>query len=99
MKLRIPRKQNVESDGIDVVGVEKEGEGARKVAAFGKMSDKRGGEEGVEDMAGFEEKGVGLVGDLRGGERKRAPESLRMEVLSYQLFYGGRSVKVKVGSS
>lgn len=63
MKLRVPRKQSVEGDNVDVARIEEEAKGARKVARFGEMGDERGGEVSVEDMAGFEEMSVGLVGE------------------------------------
>ena len=58
------------------------------------MGDDRSGEVGVEDMAGFEEEGVSLVGEDWRGERKSELDCLRMAVLSYEGYYGGDSVKV-----
>lgn len=43
VKLRIPRKQSIERNGIGLMGIEEEAKGSEKVAAFGEVGDERGG--------------------------------------------------------
>lgn len=47
-------------------------------------------------MAGFEEEGIDLVGERRGGEREREFESLVVEVLGCEVFDGGERMKIGV---